>query len=312
MDHFIFDGEGRLNCFYYGSDQSIYHRIYDAGKWSRAVCVISEARRHFSVTDGNSLDIICQETGGDIILCKKNGDGWENRVILESRGINPPDMRMQRLGNSVIYNMPEGREQTLVLQHRADDKWERSEPIDTFAPFADGLYRIIGLPDKRKLLIYRKNIPKQRLYFRISNKNGSFGDYKTVYSTNNVITDCSAVFYKGFLHFVLVVRGRFSSGLIYIRAAEQAAERRSTVLWEGNRAGCTAIMAENDTLVVTQGTAGRLHTFISSDTGFKGSDVRYSGGEMRKAYVTGSKDARCCEIIVPADKPYNIDTSLLV
>lgn len=308
MDCFIFGPDGRLNCFYCGSDRSIYRRIYQNGKWSRAVCVISDVRRHFSVMSGAELSLLCQESSGDVVLCREDGGSWTASVILESRGINPPDMRMTRIGDSVLYNLPQGKEQMLILQRREGGKWHRFEPIDSFAPFADGIYRLIELPDGRNMLIYRKNIPKQRLYFRLS-EGGGFGDFKTVYTTGNIITDCSAVYHDGFLHFAAAVRGRFSSSLVYIRAAEQAADRTSTVLWEGGSIDAAAIRAENNALVVTHSSGGRLYTTVNTGSGFTGMNTARVNTKMRKAYVSGSKNACCCELTVPADRPYDIDVS---
>ena len=140
MNYFVFDPLGELNCFYYGTDGSIYQRVFSNRKWSRAVCVISDVRRHFTVMRDKEIIVLCQERSGDMVLCKRRENGWETNVILESRGIDPPDMRMQRIGDCVLYNLPQGREQLLISQRQTDGKWQHSEQIDSFAPFAVGLY----------------------------------------------------------------------------------------------------------------------------------------------------------------------------
>ncbi len=306
MIRFVFSGNG-LSCFYRGADSSIYRRTYTDGRWSRAVCVISDVRRHYSVfadKDTAEVSLICQENGGDIVLCREKEGEWQNRTLLEGKGLDPPDMLLKRFGNCLICNLPRENEQTLMIQRQNNGKWERSELIDGFIPFRNGIFRLITLENGRGLLIYRKYLHKQCLGFRVLEKNGDFGEFHTVFAAGGVISDHSAVIHKGLLHFVIAERGRFSSRLVYTRASEQAAEYRSNVLWEGMSIDNTAVRADENGLTVTHNSGRRIYTFVNGGEMFRGADVRQSGVKLAKAYVTGGK---VNDVIVPADKPYNID-----
>lgn len=307
MNYFVVMND-MLVCFYRGADKSIYSRIYQNGKWSRAVCVISDARARYSVVNEDNLSIICQETAGNIVLCEKKDSGFENNVILEGRGMSPPDMRMIKNGDMILYNLPNGREQTLVLQMQKNGRWERSVMIDGFIPFNDCVFRTARLSGDRLLLVYRKNTSKQLLGFRIADKNGNIGDFKTIYAASGIVTDCSFAEHNGYIHFVFTVKGRLSARLVYVLAAQQAAENGGTVLWEGNNIECASICVQNDRLIVNHCAGNRLYTFISGENGFKGSDMKRTAGAMKKAYVLNAVGIN--DIIVPRDRPYDIDISV--
>lgn len=307
MNCFVFDGNG-LSCFYGGADGSIYKRSCAGGRWSRAVCVISDVRRHFSVITDRETMLVCQENGGNIMLCRESKGEWQSRTLLEGRGLDPPDMLMLRFGNCLICNLPRGNEQTLILWRQRGGKWERSELIDSFIPFRNSLFRLIDVENGRALLVYRKNLHKQCLGFRILEKNGDISEFHTVFAAGGVIIDFSAVMHKGVLHFAAAERGSFSSRLIYTRASDKAAENRSHVLWEGMSIENTAIRADEHGLTVTHNSGRRIYTFTNGGSMFRGADIRQSAVKLAKAVVFGGN---VNDIIVPADKPYNVDVNLL-
>ncbi len=298
----------KLLCFYYSADKSIYMREYKNGKWSRAVCVISDARKHYFVTNEENISVISQENGGNIMLCVQNGEHFANNVILEGRGMSPPDMRMSKIGDMIIYNLPNGREQTLVLQKQNAGKWEHSVMIDGFIPFTDCIYRISELSGGRLLLVYRKNNMKQLVGFRILDKNGNIGDFKTVYSASGFIPDCSFIEDNGYIHFVLAVKGRMSTKLVYVLAAEEGAGNSGSVLWEGSNIDCVSIRKQNDKLIVNHSAGSRFYTFISGEKGFKGQDLKRVNTAQKKAYIING--AGINDMIVQKDRPYDIDVSV--
>ncbi|MBQ6554270.1 MAG: hypothetical protein IJL89_03455 [Firmicutes bacterium] len=307
MNSFVFDENG-LSCFYRGGDGSIYKRAYIDGRWSRAVCVISDVRRHYSVSAEKPLSLVCQETGGNIMLCREKSGEWHNRILLEGRGLDPPDMLMMRFENCLIFNLPRENEHTLIIRRQRGGKWERSELIDSFVPFRNCLFRLIRLENGRGLLIYRKNMYKQCLGYRVLEKNGDFGEFHTVFAASGVISDISAAMHRGILHFAAAERTSFSNRLIYTRASEQASEQRSQVLWEGMSIENTAIRADEHGLTVTHNSGRRIYTFKNGGTMFKPADIKQSGTRLAKAYVLGG---RINDIIVPADKPYDVEVGLL-
>ena len=297
-----------LVCFYYGADKSIYSRVYQNGKWSRAVCVMSDARSRYSVIYEDNLSVISQETDGNIVLCTQNGDTYKNNVILESRGIAPPDMRMVKIGDMIIYNIKNGREHTLVMQEQKNGKWERSVMIDGFIPFSDCVFRTAALSGGKIMLVYRKNTSKQLLGFRIIDKNGNLGDFKTVFASNGIITDCSFAEDNGYIHFAFTSKNRISTKLMYVLAAEQAAENGGSVIWEGNNIEWASVRKQSDKIIIDHSTGNREYTFLSGENGFKGSDLKRTNGMMKKAYVINGNGIN--DIIVPKDRPYDVDISV--
>ena len=299
----------RIICFYYGADKSIYQRIYSGGKWSKAVCVISDARSGYSVMRDEEGDcVLCQESSGNMILCRQSNGSWKNSVILEAKSMSPPDMLMTRIGNSIVYNLPNGKEHTLILQQQKNGKWERSVMIDSFIPFRDCVYRLHTLNDGRMLLIYRKNTVRQVLGFRIIDQNGNIGDFKTVYSSNSVITDCSFIVENNFIHFAAAVKGGFSSRIVYVLADEHAAENNAAVVWEGSGTDLASIRRSREKTIINHSASNRLYTFVSTENGFKGSDLKRVSGSMKKACVLNGNGIN--DVIVPHDRPYDIDISV--
>ena len=306
MNFFIVQSSSLL-CFYYGADKSIYTRKYQNGKWSRAVCVISDARPRYSVINENALCLICQETGGNIVLCRCMEDYWQNSVILEGKGLAPPDMRMVKTGDTIIFTLPNGREQTLVMQKQKEGKWERSVMIDGFVPFNDCVYRTLRLDGGKLMLVYKKNDAKQQLGFRIIDKNGNIGDFRKIYAANGLMTDCSFVQDGREIYFALAVKGSITSRLVYVSADEEKV-KNTNVLWESNNIDLVSIKKHNAGLCVNHSSGGRLYTFEKGENGFKGTDVKRMNTALKKAYIINC--AGLNDIIVPKDRPYDVDITV--
>lgn len=301
MNYFITHAQ-KLHCFYRGADGSIYMRTHSEDGWSRALCIISDVRPHYTVYGGTSLSVICQGTNGNIFHCVCDGDIRSSRLILESKSLAAPDMLMHRLGSSLLYNLPQSGEQTLIIQNRTNSS---PKTIDSFAPFSKYLYRLFPLgKNGRTVLVYRKNSPRQKLVFRIVSEDGTFGDPVGVYSSNAVINDVSMAYDGGFVHFAFSVRGRLSSRLLYVRAAEEAAAPAVSV-WEGNMEN-TCVRSENGKLTINCSSGKRLYTFIGEND-FRGSDIKNTGMRIARASFI-RPDTTISDIPVPADRPY--DTSI--
>ena len=302
--------ENRMICFYYGEDKSIYRREYIDGKWSRAVCVISDVRGVYSVMGPTSL--ICQETGGNMVFCHSQTGGWTSDTVLEGRGSDPPDIFMNRIGDAVIYCLPNGREKTLILQKQKDGKWERSSMVDTFVPFGGQIFRTAPLNDGRILLVYRKNNVRQQLGFRMINQNGDIGAFTPVYAASGLINDCSFAESNGILHFIFTVKGRLSTKLMYTKLLSDGAFGfgQPLVLWEGSVIDCAAIRQKNGKIITQHSSAGRIYTFEGGEYAFKSGGIKRTQYFYKKAVVINS--AGMNDIIIPKDRPYDVDISIFM
>ena len=302
--------EDKIVCFYCGEDKSIYRREYTDGKWSRAVCVASDVRNCYSVM--NNSELICQETLGNIILCRQKDGNWHCDTVLEGKGNYPPDMLMNRIGEAVVYCLPNGRDRTLVLQKQKDGKWTQSSLIDGFVPFHGFLYRTVPLSDGRVILVYRKNSARQELGFRMIDKNGDMGAFTRVYTSSGLITDCSFAEDNGTLYFLFIVKGRLSSKLMYAHLQSDGAFKNGQplVLWEGGNTDCACIRRKNGKTVTEHVSGGRIYTFEGGEYGFKSGGIKRTPYTFKKAAVINARGMS--DIIVPKDRPYDADISIFL
>ena len=302
--------EDKIVCFYCGEDKSIYRREYTDGKWSRAVCVASDVRNCYSVM--NNSELICQETSGNIILCRQKDGSWHSDTVLEGKGESPPDMLMNRIGDAVIYCLPNGRERTLVLQKQKDGRWERSSLIDGFVPFHGCLYRIAPLSDGRIILVYRKNSARQEVGFRMIDKNGDMGAFTRIYMTSGLVYDCSFAEDNGALYFLFTVKGRLSTKLMYIKLQADGAfgNDRPITLWEGTAIDCACIRRKSGKTITEHASGGRVYTFEGGELGFKSGGIKRTPFTHKKACVINARGMT--DIIIPKDRPYDADISVFL
>ena len=294
MIYFVYDS-GAVQCFYRGRDGSIYQRRDDGGKWSKAVCAANDVRAQFFVMREDETGLICQDSGGDMLLCLDRDGVWQQNVILKSLG-SVPDIFMTRTGDTIFYTIPQNGRYTLIMQKHRDGRWERSTMIDGCTPFAACPFRVLGLNNGITAVIYKKG---KSVGLRVTDKSGEISGFEPLYTASGDIHDISLLAGENAVEAVLAVRGRFSARLVYV--STRSPDKPET-LWEG--AGADIAAAERDENGALNVTLACGNTVYGFTRGKHGSRVQRLNVRPKKAFVLGHKGM--CDVLADGDRGYEI------
>jgi len=247
-------------------------RVYLKGRWQAEKIIAKDSRENFTIhLEDDNLYLFCQDSDGDIISVTINAsnDSIVHKVMLKNQSGQVSDVFLHPIvseeGLSIIYNAadPEDNSNCIMMRNNHNNgEWSHASQIDKCQPGDFEVQRISG---KHMLLFYQKRTPDNVLGYKevTPNKQGKFNAY---YTTNHVLSDNSCLTTDNNIHVIFVVKGMFSSQLIYRRNVTGEFSAPLLICEAKNIDRCLLFFVEN-TLYITFLTSGNLFMCKSNDKG---------------------------------------------
>jgi len=246
----------RLLAIYYSDTSGIVYRSFEGGRWGKATPIAPGAHSNFTVSiDRNgTLYLFCQEANGDVHLYRLRQGEWKSRVMLKNPGNKQARLHIHPLlyddGMSIIYNSVIGEGSALMLQSMDErGKWYPPERIDSYSQMggtgiADARlgadFSVVPVAPDHALIFYARNAGEPAIGYVEASPTRTT-TFNTIYSTGSKIIDTSFLVTNDSLHVLLVVRGMFSSQLIY-RKKSSASFSAPVVIAEGAQISSCLLM----------------------------------------------------------------------
>jgi len=219
--------DSKLLSFYHNDSEGIVLRAFDSGKWGKPTPVAPGALGNFTVsTDRHgALYLFCQDAEGDVHLHRLRQGDWKSRMMLKNPGGKQARLHIYPMirddGMSIIYNSAGTDGGTLMLQSMGErGKWNPPTSIDSYSPMGDDFYVQTLAPDHALLFYARKSADPVIGYVEASPERAT--TFNTIYSTSHRIIDTSFLVTNDSLHALFIVKGMFSSQLMYRKKPGQS------------------------------------------------------------------------------------------
>jgi len=247
-------------------------RVYLKGRWQAEKVIAKDCRENFTIhLEDDNLYLFCQDSDGDIISVTINAsnDSIVHKVMLKNQSGQVSDVFLHPIvseeGLSIIYSAidPDDKSNCIMMRNNHNNgEWSHASQIDKCKPGDFEVQRISG---KHMLLFYQKRTPDNVLGYKevTPDKQGNFNAY---YTTNHVVSDNSCLTTDNTIHVIFVVKGMFSSQLIYRRNVTGEFSAPLLICEAKNIDRCLLFFVEN-TLYITFLTSGNLFICKSKDKG---------------------------------------------
>ena len=264
--------DGRLLAFYHTDSLGITMKSHEGGRWSKPSCVAPDALSNFTVSTDRQgvLYLFAQDTAGDVYLYRLNKGEWKSRLILKNPGDNLSPLHIYPImsdnGMSIIYNHTSGTDAGRLILQSIDDrgKWQTPQSIDAYVPSVVP-FSVRAITPSHALLFYAKKSADSTIgYVEVGPDRAT--SFNTIFSTNQRISDTSFLVTHDSLHSLLIVRGHFSSQVIYRRKADTEFST-PIVLAESQQLGNCLLMFVSGKLMAFFMMGGQLVCASSSDHG---------------------------------------------
>lgn len=225
-NYIVKDKNGRLLSLYYikkNAEKGIYLRIFEKGEWSRQYLIANGVREYYTVNmaENGEIYLFCQSENGDIILCKEQNYEWQKNVILKSKdkSVKPIFFNSIINGNEMrlIYNVPVNSENADYLMVQGFDGkggWLEAEKIDKISSFSSSMFNIQKAGSGHYIVFYQKRTNELNVGYRELTTNKT-SDFNAFHNTKYQLIDQSFLVASDSIHFLYIVRGMFSSQIIY-------------------------------------------------------------------------------------------------
>lgn len=317
MSRYIVRLNNNLACFYHTQENTILLRVYQAGKWSKAKGIIGNVRENFSVNVSTKIYLFCQDINGSIILCTGEDYSFSKRTILESTEYNPHNILFNALikkeGMLLIYNTPAGDGHYLMRQRLTEGKWSKAERIDKIPNQSRELFQIQHISPEHVLLFYQTQSGEIATGYRELNME-SCGKFNSYYSGSQAVYDQSILTTNKAVHTAYVLKGLFSSQLIY-RKKEDEEFGSPVIISEGTKIDFVHMFFAEDNLYIVFRGNSWISYVISENNGESFSKPKRYGNKfclepVKAIYLTNDTQRENAsfsrELIVDAAAPWDI------
>lgn len=252
---FLRTDKGRLFMFRYGGG-SIYSKILVKGVPSSSVKVAEGVSPVFSVWNSDSMVyLICLSAGG-VTLCLYRDGKWVSRILSGKTEDEFSSISFLSSGDTLhlVYSLDQGVSHSLCIRSAKGDRWMAPVKIDDVIPFGETPF-YIGRESRSTVRLYYRTTDRD-IKFRIFDlTNGSISPCMDLISANMPCTDISVLTEKNESHILYLVKGPFSSQLIY-KGINGTSPSKAKIIWEGQLSGSCSLL-KND---------GRLYALIYDRT----------------------------------------------
>jgi len=273
-DYILRTKDNMLYCFYYTSEKEIYIKNYNNGKWGNSFLIINNVRQYYTVNIAYNGDIyiFCQSIEGDIIICKKENQNWEKKVVLKNKGQNTPNVIFNAIindnGINLIYNVPiiNNKGYYLTAQNLSHKgHWSKANQFDKIISFPESIFMTQTLGKNNAIITYQKKLPEVHFGYR-QLYNNKLGEFNTIHTTGYQIIDYSFIVVKDEIHFIYIVKSMFSCQIIY-RVKTEVGLLSPIILFEGQRLNNCIISIIKEKIYIMWVNNGQLYFCVSSNNG---------------------------------------------
>jgi len=264
--------DNRLFAFYHSDTPGIVQRSFESGRWGKPTVIAPDMQDNFTVsTDSQGvLYLFAQDAAGDVHLYRLRQGEWKSRVILKNPGDRQTRLNIYPMvsdeGMSIIYNHASGTDSGTLMLRSMDErgKWSAPASIDSYTsgvmPFS-----VQTITPNHAILFYaRKSAEPTIGYVEVSPERTTA--FNTIHTTNHRITDTSFLVTNDSLHSLFVVKGMFSSQVIYRKKSSDNFSA-PVVLAEGAQMSNCLLMYTSGRLTAYFMAGGNLIHSSSSDHG---------------------------------------------
>lgn len=310
-------------CFYYDkATECIESRQYENGKWLFHETVAKEIRDYFtlSIAGEGTLLIFCCGKDGQRRFYQNSGNGWRIQTLEQALpGAVQIHAQAAQGTFKLIYTLPServgipGRRQ-IVCRTRNGDDWGEAEAVaDNVRQISGGgcEYKLRRVRSGHYILCYQTGTHESTYGYREFTLNGRWGDFYTVYQTKHSIGPCAILPQKDAIHFSIVVKGGFTSQLIY-RARRGRELTPAQVVFEAPQIEQSSLLAVGGRLYIIFSAGNYGYYQIYSEDGGqsftrpmrlrRGYGVRYALAEYL-GEAGEYEEPMMCDLFIEAENP---------
>ena len=297
---FLRTDDGRLFMFRYGGG-SIYARILYKNMPSPSFRVIDNVSDVFSIwyCDGRVYLLCLSDEGAT--LCLYANEKWTARLLSGRTEDSFSKMSFLSLGDSIhlVYSVNGG----LYIRSGRGSRWSVPVKIDEAVPFSETPF-YIGRENSRNVRIYYRTSDKDIKYRTLNLESGELSERLDLLSANMPCIDVSVLTEENETHILYLVKGPFSSQLIY-KGIKNASSSKARIIWEGQLSGSCSLLKNDGRLYALIYDRTKCFAAFSDDSGHNFSAAKNlgirTGDSCLKAEYTDFSGQSFCADEIPTD-----------
>lgn len=276
---FLRTDDGRLFMFRY-SGGSIYAKILYKNVPSQSLKAADNVSPIFSVWSfDNLVYLICLGNTG-VTLCLYRDGQWVSRPLSRNTDDEFSKMSFISLNDTahLVYSVRQGDFHSLHIRSAKRDQWGMPLKIDDMIPFSETPF-YIGRENRNTVRIYYRTTEKDIKFRRFNLESGSLSERYDLISANMPATDISVLTGENECHILYLVKGPFSSQLIY-KGIKNASSSKVKIIWEGQLSGSCSLLKNEGRLYALIYDRTKCFAAFSDDNGYNFSIPKNLGVRM--------------------------------
>ncbi len=273
---FLRSDNGRLFMFRYG-DGCLYCLPLERGSSSEPIKVIDDVSPGFSLwSEGGMIYLLCS-SGKNVILCLYRDGKWMSRPLFEQ-----PDGGFSHIAflsfkdtMHLIYSVNQNGAEILFIRSAKGSSWGYPVSLGDIIPFPETPF-YIGRENESTVRIYFRTSEGEIKYRIFSLGDGNLSETLDFLSVSMPFRDISILTEKDGCHIIYLVRGQFSSQLIY-KGIKGRSSSKAKLIWEGQLSGSCSLMKNNGRLYALIYDRTKCYAAFSDDNGSVFSAARNIG-----------------------------------
>lgn len=299
--------------FFFYSNGNILLKKGTAQAFSSPEMIIEDVSPNFSVclSSEDIPYILCSSNTGSIYFCRENHGKWDKKMLMESSIFHQASIKfylfLERNQIHFIYSMPseDGKQNYIMSLVCEDGKWGNPHKIDSFLPLRQSNFLIHEIEENHIVLYYKTKengiSSREMLLSPIT-----LGTLNPIIQAGYPMLDFSFLTTRDKIHFISIIKGTFSSQLIY-RNKYQAQFSSPIVLCEGQRMEHCLIFSLKNRIWIFWMNNGQMFYVTSDNEGRQFSTPAKYQGNISKKLVKAeyrskiNSELLCNEVFVDSE-----------
>lgn len=291
--------------FFFYSDGKILMKKGEHSCFSVPEVIIEGVSSNFSVClspEGEPY-VLCISHSGGIYICRETSKLWEKKLLLENTAFQQNTMQFslffQKDKIHLIYSMPseDGKHHYIMSLICRKGVWEKPYKIDSFLPFRQGGFLIHEI-EKNHIVLYYKTQDNKVCSREMLMDPIILGTRNVLIPTSMYCMDLSFLTSQNKIHLAYIVKGSFSSQLLYKNKAQNGISQ-PIVLFEGQRLESCLLFEMQSRLYLFWMAGGQLFYVVSDHQGESFSNPskyqgNYSKQPIKVEYIGGKEESWVC------------------